>query len=52
MPGNTLYGEALHSYDLVGILFFILVREKIAAFFFVIAGIAFQRILPVSVERN
>ena len=52
MPGNTLNGEALHSYDLAWIPFFILVREKIAAFFFVIAGIAFQRILSVSVECN
>ena len=52
MPGNTLNGEALHFYDLPWIFRFVLIREKIAAFVFVISGIALQSVLSVSVERN
>ena len=52
MPGNTLNSAALHSYDLPWIFRFVLIREKIAAFVFVISGIALQSVLSVSVERN
>ena len=52
MPGNTLNGEALHSYDFPGIFRFVLIREKIAILVFVISGIAFQRVLPVSIKRD
>ena len=52
MPGNTLNGEALHFYDLPWIFRFVLIREKIAAFVFVISGIALQSVLTVSVKSD